>query len=296
MKSFSKEAKIGVVTVISLVLLYIGINYLKGINLFKPVNHYYVKFDNVKEVTVSSPVFIDGFKVGLVRSITYNYETTDDITVEISLDEGMRLNKGSYITIVKSLLSGGELHIHLNKNQTEYYRSGDTLTGKMGDDMLESIQERILPSVEALIPKIDSILGGLEYLVNHPALAQSLSHIEKSTSSLEHSSRQLNSLLNNLNNEVPVIMGNFRGMSENFNALSDELKVLNLTATVNSINRTLDNLTLTTEKLNRTDNSFGLLLNDRQLYDGLNNTLDSATDLLQDLKANPKRYVRLSLF
>ena len=77
MKSvFTKEAKIGLVTIVSLALLYLGINYLKGINLFQPVNHYYVSFSNVKGVTISSPVFVDGFKVGLVRDIIYDYDTT----------------------------------------------------------------------------------------------------------------------------------------------------------------------------------------------------------------------------
>ena len=96
MKSvFTKEAKIGLVAIVSLALLYIGINYLKGINLFQPVNHYYVTFSNVKDVTISSPVFVDGFKVGLVRGISYDYATTGKITVEVSLDEEMKINKGS---------------------------------------------------------------------------------------------------------------------------------------------------------------------------------------------------------
>ena len=118
----TKEAKIGLVSIISLALLYFGINYLKGINLFKPVNHYFVTFHNVKDVTVSSPVYIDGFKVGLVRSIVYDYENTDKITVEISLDDEMKLTTGSYITIIKTLLSGGELHIHLNKYVKDYLK------------------------------------------------------------------------------------------------------------------------------------------------------------------------------
>ena len=94
MKSvFTKEAKIGLVTIVSLALLYLGINYLKGINLFQPVNHYYVSFSNVKGVTISSPVFVDGFKVGLVRDIIYDYDTTGKIIVEVSLEDKMRLNK-----------------------------------------------------------------------------------------------------------------------------------------------------------------------------------------------------------
>ncbi|MCC8152863.1 MAG: MlaD family protein, partial [Tannerellaceae bacterium] len=279
--------------IISLVLLYVGINYLKGINLFKPVNHYYVKFDNVKEVTVSSPVFIDGFKVGLVRSITYNYQTTDDITVEISLDEGMRINKGSYITIVKGLLSGGELHLQLNKNNPEFYKSGDVLEGRMGDDIMETVQDKILPGVEGLLPKIDSILISLNTLLAHPALSQSLDHIERSTANLEQSTRVMNSYLSR---DVPVLMENIKITTDNFATISGQLKELDLVTTVNSINATLDNLTLTTEKLNSHDNTLGLLLNDTRLYENLNSTAANASNLLFDVKENPKRYVRFSVF
>ena len=122
MKSvFTKEAKIGLVTIVSLALLYLGINYLKGINLFQPVNHYYVSFSNVKGVTISSPVFVDGFKVGLVRDIIYDYDTTGKIIVEVSLEDKMRLNKGSYIAVVNTFLSGAELHIHLNTYVDDFW-------------------------------------------------------------------------------------------------------------------------------------------------------------------------------
>lgn len=104
---FTKEAKIGLVSIVSLALLYLGINYLKGINLFKPTNHYVVACTNVKGVTVSSPVFVEGFKVGLVREIVYDYDAVDKISIDISLEDHMKINKGSYITIVNSFLGGG---------------------------------------------------------------------------------------------------------------------------------------------------------------------------------------------
>ncbi|MCD7938515.1 MAG: MlaD family protein [Tannerellaceae bacterium] len=293
MKLLTKEAKIGIVTIISLALLYIGINYLKGINLFKPVNHYYVKFDNVKDVTVSSPVYVEGFKVGLVRSITYNYQTTDDITVEISLDEGMHINKGSNITIVKSLLSGGELHINLNKNNPEFYKSGATLEGRMGDDMLETVQEKLLPGVEALLPKIDSILTSINNLLSHEALGQSLTHIQHSTANLEQSTRVLNGYLSR---DVPVLMENIKTTTENFATISGQLTELDFRRSLDGINATLDNLTLTTNKLNSNDNTLGLLLNDRRLYENLNSTASNAASLFEDIQANPKRYVRFSVF
>ncbi|KKY61259.1 MlaD family protein [Tannerella forsythia] len=290
---FSKEATIGVVSIISLVLLYIGVNYLKGINLFRPANHYYVACSNVKDVTISSPVFVEGFKVGLVRSISYDYSTTGKILVEISLEESMRINKGSYISLEKTLLSGGELHIHLNKYVDEYLKSGDTIEGRSPEDMMASVQEKMLPQIIDLLPKLDSILYSLQILVSHPALSQSLDHIEKTTASLEISSRRLNQLLGN---DVPVIASNLKTTTDNFAALSEEMKNLNLKGSIQSLNLTIDNLGQTTMKLNAKDNSLGLLLNDTLLYNNLNETVVNASNLLIDLKQNPKRYVRFSLF
>ncbi|OAV66328.1 virulence factor Mce family protein [Bacteroidales bacterium Barb4] len=291
--TFTKEAKIGLVAVMSLILLYTGVNYLKGINLFKPSNHYYVAFDNVKDVTVSSPVFIEGFKVGLVRTIEYDYTTTGSITVEIGLDEDMKINKGSYITIVKSLLSGAELHIHLNTYISEYMEPGSTMEGRMESDMLGTVQERILPDVAGMLPKLDSILTGLQTLVNHPALAQSLEHIERTTANLETSTRELNRLLNN---DVPAIVGNLKSVTDNFNEISTNLKGLDLASTMQAVNATLSNLKETTDRLQSKDNSLGLLLNDKAFYDNLNRTSENAAALFFDLRENPKRYVHFSLF
>ena len=290
---FTKEVTIGIVTIISLTLLYMGVNYLKGINLFRPVNRYYVVCSNAKDLTISSPVFVEGFKVGLVRTITYDYSTTGRILVEINLEKGMRINRGSYVALEKTLLSGAEMHIQLNKYVDEYLQSGDTIEGRQPEDMISAVQNEMLPQVMALLPKLDSILTGLQALVNNPALAQSLDNIERTTAGLEQSSRQLNRLLQK---DVPTIAGNLTTASANFSALSGDLRTLDLNGTVNSLNQTLGNLNQTTAKLNSKDNSMGLLLNDSLLYNNLNRTINSANGLLIDFKEHPKRYVRFSLF
>lgn len=291
--AFTKEAKIGLVTVVSLVLLYIGINFLKGIDLFKPVNHYFVSFSNVKDLMVSSPVYVEGYKVGLVRSIAYDYSTTNNIVVEVSLDEEMKINKDSYIVISRSMLSGAELHLHLNTQVSEYLKSGEVIEGRMETDMMAALQEQVLPSVTDLLPKIDSILVGLEAIVTHPALTQSLTHIERTTANLEVSTRELNRLLDK---DVPVLMGNLKTITQNFSEVSGSLKDLEIETTIREINATLANLRVTTEKMNSPENSLGLLLNDKGLYDNLNTTAKNASDLLFDLRENPKRYVHFSIF
>ncbi|MDL2282147.1 MlaD family protein [Parabacteroides sp. OttesenSCG-928-G06] len=291
--SFTKEAKIGLVTLVSLILLYVGINYLKGINLFKPVNHYFVTFDNVKDLTVSSPIYVEGYKVGLVRSISYDYSTMNKITVEVSLDKEMKVNKDSYITISKSLLGGADLHLHLNKYTSEFMKSGSSIEGRMEGDMMASLQEEVLPGVVDLLPKIDSILAGLQAIVNHPALSQSLTHIERSTNNLELSTKELNNILRK---DIPVIVGNLKTVTDNFASVSEDLSHLDFEGLFTDINQTLANLKVTTEKINSTEGSLGLLMNDTQLYDNLNQTTINAASLLKDFKENPKRYVHFSLF
>ncbi|MDR1116368.1 MAG: MlaD family protein [Tannerella sp.] len=293
MKRFSKETTIGVVTIISLVLLYIGVNYLKGINIFKPANYYYVSCTNVRDITISSPIFVEGFKVGLVRDIKYDYSSVDKIILEIRLDKGMRINKGSYISIESTLLSGAELHIQLNKFVSEYYKPGDMVEGRLKTGMMSSVEDNLLPRIVDLVPKMDSILTGLQTLINNSALSQSLNNLENTTKQLETSSKQLNALLKN---DVPEIASNLKTASSNLSTFSSDLNKLNLDQSINSLNSTLGNINTLTFKLNSNSSSLGLLLNDTLLYRNLNYTLDNASGLLLDIKQNPKRYIRLSLF
>jgi len=287
---------IGLVSIIGLSFLYIGVNFLKGINLFRPINHYYVMCDNVSEVTVSTPVYVGGFKVGLVRDLIYDYKNNGHITIEINLEKSMRVNKGSYVTIDRTFLSGAQLNIHLNTYLAEYLIPGETLEGRMNDDLMGAAQDKLLPQLIDLMPKLDSILYGLNVLVNNPALSNSLDYLQQTTANLEISSRKLNHLLGEFESDVPVITSNLKTATFNFAGLSDELINLNLKKSVQTLNVTLDQLQQTTTRLNSGDNSLGLLLNDSLLYHNLNRTVNSASDLLIDLKANPKRYVRFSLF
>jgi phospholipid/cholesterol/gamma-HCH transport system substrate-binding protein len=293
MKKFSKEAKIGLAVIVSLVVLYVGVNFMKGINLFKPANYYYISCSNVTDITISSPVFVDGFKVGLVRDMQYDYASADKITVEISMDKGMKINKGSYVSIESTLLSGAQLHLKLNKYVSEYYHAGDTLEGRNKSGMMAAVEDRLLPDFVNLLPKIDSILAGLQTLINNPALANSLANLEATTNQLTTASRQLNTLLKG---DLPEITGNLKLTTSNLSIFSDDLNKLDLQKSMNSLNSSLDNLNTMTLRLNSTDNSLGLLLNDTLLYRNLNFTLDNASGLLIDLKQNPKRYVHFSLF
>jgi phospholipid/cholesterol/gamma-HCH transport system substrate-binding protein len=293
---FSKEMTIGIITIVGLTFLYIGVNFLKGINLFRPINHYYVACSNVSEVTASTPVFVDGFKVGLVRAIIYDYSSNDGIKIEITLEKSMKINNGSYVTIEKTFLSGAQLHIHLNTYVEEFLSPGATIEGRMVDDLMGIAQKQLLPQFVDLIPKLDSILVGVNQLVNNPALTSALVNLDQTTANLEVSSQRLSLLIETLNKDIPEISSNLATTTQNFADVSEDLKQLNLSKSMQSLNTSLNNLQVITNKLNSTDNSLGLLVNDTLLYRNLNRAADNASNLLIDLKANPKRYVRLSLF
>ena len=290
---FNKEVIIGLVTLISLGLFIFGLNYLKGTNIFKPTNHYYVRMPDVSELQQSCPIYVDGFKIGVVRDIAYDFRKTGDIIVQISLDKKMRVQTDSHVEIKVGLTSGAYLNLILNKYVSSFYQIGDTINGISEKGIMDKVSDDLLPQIEILLPRLDSIFQGIQYLVNHPALSKSLEQIETTTANLEESTRLLNKLLSK---DIPPITANLNQISSDFTVISSQLKQMDLNATLGYFDSTLKNIDQISNKLNNKDNSLGLLLNDRSIYDRLDSTFVNASDLLLDLRLNPKRYVHFSLF
>jgi phospholipid/cholesterol/gamma-HCH transport system substrate-binding protein len=292
-KLFTKEVSIAVITIVSLFVLYSGLNYLKGVNIFKPTNHYYVSMPNVSDLQVSSPIFVEGFKVGIVNSIDFDYNNQGNIVVLISLDKDMKLQTGSYAELKSGLTSGAYLNLKLNKYVSSYYQIGDTLDGISNPGLMDKLSADLLPQIETILPRLDSILLGIQVLVNHPALTQSLDHVEATTANLQKTSAQLNGMLSR---DVPAIVSNLNKVSSDFSVVSENLKTLDIQTTFTTANQALLNVDRMTQQLNNPDNSLGLLLNDRHFYDHLDSTARNASNLLLDIKTNPKRYVHFSVF
>jgi phospholipid/cholesterol/gamma-HCH transport system substrate-binding protein len=294
-KGIRKEFTIGLIALISLFVLYFGIKYLKGINIFKPTNHYYVAMANVSELQPSGPVYIDGYKVGVVNHIDFLYGSTASkhIRVQINLDKQVRLQTGTYAELKAGLTSGAYLDLVVNKTATDYYKIGDTLEGISEVGIADKLSANVLPQVESILPRLDSILQGLQLLVNHPALVQSLDYIEASTANLQKSSAQLNVLLAQ---QVPPILTNLKKVSADFAVVSANLKGIDLKPTLTKLDAAAGNIDTLTTRLNQTDNSLGLLMRDRTLYDHIDSTAVNASSLLFDVKANPKRYVHFSIW
>ncbi|MCH5328390.1 MAG: MCE family protein [Coprobacter sp.] len=292
-KLFSKEIIIALSVIVSGILLVMAINFMKGINLMKPANYYYVEYENVNGLTVSTPVLVDGFKVGLVRSMRYDYEKTGHVIVEISLDNKLKVPSGSKALLKVDFLGTATIDLELNKYVSTLHKAGDTLVGENAPDMLGGLQNDMLPQVTALLPKLDSILSGVQALVGDEAVSASVHRLDNITANLEASSAQLNRLMGQ---DVPALLKNVSSITGNVDQFTGTLNRLELEQTLASLDTTIANLRSVSEELKNPDGTIGQLMNNGALYDKLVHTAGSADSLLIDLRENPKRYVHFSLF
>ena len=291
MKYFTKEVKIGLTGIVAIAALFIGLNFLKGINLFKSTNVYYIEFSDVKGLAKSSPVYANGYNIGIVHNILYNYQQPGHVLVEITVDENLRIPQGTSAKLVTEMLGGCNLHLLLTDSK-EYYKPGETFKGDDSKGLMDQAADMV-PQVEQVISKVDTLLTALNTLATDPNLPKIMDNANDITANLNESSRQLTMLLRN---DIPQLTGKINRIGDNVITLTDNMNQLDLQGTMNKVDTTLNYVQLMTEKLNRKDNTLGLLLNDSSLYNNLSNTAGSANNLLIDLKENPKRYVQFSLF
>ena len=288
-----KEVKIGLAGIASLVILFFGINYLKGINMFQPETYYLVEFTDVNGLAKSSPVYANGYKVGLVRDIEYNFKKPGHVVVGIEMDQAMNVPEGSYAELITEMLGTVKMNLHLNIECPTIIGPNDTIKGLANPGIMGIAEKELLPKVEQMMPKMDSILSSLNKLLADPALANTLHNAEQLTASLNATSNHLQKLMSK---DIPHMTNNVIALTDNLKGISENLKGIDFASTFKEVDATLKNVRLLTDKLNRTDNSLGLLMNDTQLYNNLNATTANAASLLEDLQAHPKRYVHFSLF
>ncbi|WP_454896448.1 MlaD family protein [Alloprevotella tannerae] len=303
MKIFNREVKIALTAIVAIVLVYLLINFMKGINVFKSSNTYYVRFDNIAGLAVSNAVYANGYPVGIVRGIQYDYGNHERVVVAIELDKEMHMPRGTKAELVTSLMGGVTMSLMLGPNPTDNLAQGDTISGGLHEGAVEKV-EALMPTIMDMLPKLDSIVTNVARLSADPALAQTLRNTAEITNNLRRTSAKLDAMVGR---DLPQMMQHLNNTSRNVERLSNNLAAINLQETMNEVNASLAevrqfsaNINAMTNdlnsKLNSRDNTFGLLLNDRKLYDNLNRTVSSADSLLINVKAHPKRYVHFSIF
>lgn len=297
-KIFNKEFVIGLSVIAAIIILIFGIDYLKGINLFSPANFYYASYDNVAGLEISSPVTVDGYKVGQVRDIEFDYEHPGKIKVLLALNKNLHIPVDSKASMGSTLMSGNFISITLGKS-SEMLQIGSEISSYDQADLMTSLNENVMPTVNQILPRIDSLLMNLNKLVGDPALLASIQRLDGITGNVMDATVGLNGVLNK---DVPVVMRNVKSISHgldtvtaNLGILSAQLKALPLHTTVDNVNSLTNNLNKFSAQLNDPNSTLGQLMQDPELYNKLNRVAADVDSLIVDIKKNPKRYISIKL-
>ena len=292
---FTKEIKIALVSIVGIVVLFFGLQFLKGLSVFSSDNSYYVAFSDATGLSESAPVYANGYRVGVVKALNYNYNPQGKIIAEMGINKQMRIPRGSKAELASDLLGNIKINLVLSDNPLDMITVGDTIPGGPEQGVMSKVAAMV-PTIEQMLPKLDSIMASLNALLADPALRNTLHNVEGMTANLDATSRDLRALSGSLNRDVPGIMTKADSVLGNTQQLTANLSEIDVAQMMNKVDLTLKNVQEMTDRLNSDEGTLGLLMRDKRLYNNLTSTAADADSLLIDYKAHPKRYIHFSVF
>ncbi len=313
---YKREIGIGLVFIVALALFIWGFSYLKGFNLFKEQRVLYAVYQRVSGLTKANPVSINGLKVGQVSDIYFNPDFSGEIIVEITIETEIPIPKHSVALIYSSDLMGSKaINLQLSTDSL-FVSNGDTLGTKVEASLKEAVNQQIQPlkaKAEELIMSIDTVVTVIKQIFNEQArenLTSSLASIEQTFANLESASYNLDEMIAAEKVRLAEIMFNLESITTtirenednieniltNFSSISDSLAKAEIPQTFANINKVVGDVAGIIEKVNNGEGSIGMLINDEGLYRDLQKSAEQLHLLMEDIRVNPKRYVRFSLF
>jgi phospholipid/cholesterol/gamma-HCH transport system substrate-binding protein len=310
----SGETKVGALTAVAITLLVLGFNFLKGKNLSTKDTKLYAVFTDVKGLSNSNPVIVNGKQVGTVYATQFSKDMKS-ITVTLNMNDRFSIPKNSVAVISSSLLGTMSLDIKLGNSGT-YLSNNDTLSTKASDGLLDEAMKKLDPvlyEVKNAVKALDSVLTTVNNVVDPAAknnIRSTLENLNKTTASLAVSSASLQTLMNTQSgalaktlNNVSTFTGNLAANNEKMNTILSNVEKttanfskLDMEKTLTTLNNTMTELKATITKAGSSNGTLGLLLNDTRLYNNLTATTNKLNLLLDDLRLHPKRYVNVSVF
>ena len=289
-----QTVKIGFFTLLAIVILYLGITYLKGLSISARSKTYYVAMNDVTGINVATRVFVNGYKVGSVRKMDYDRNNGETI-LTLTLDPDIKLPQGTQVQVAQTLLSGALVNLVLPEVETgAYLNAKDTIPMSMRPSAksLEQLQSEFVPRLSTTLSRMDSVLLQANAILSNPNIEPTLADVRQSAQHINASSAQLQQSLRSL----PTIMGRIDHTSANVESFASRLDSLQLQETIANLESTSRELKSFTQRLNQSDGTVGRLLNEDGLYNRIDSVTTSLDALIRDIKANPKKYVKLSLF
>ncbi|MFQ3576240.1 MAG: MlaD family protein [Cytophagales bacterium] len=299
---FSKELKVGVLAVVSSVMLYTGINFLKGIDFFSTANRYYVIYDNIAGLNVSSPVLVSGYTVGRVESIKLLPKKGYKLFLTLQIDKKLELSDSTVALLVETSPLGDKAIELKIKEGNRILAKNDTIFSKTEKGMIASLSDKMAPimsNLDASMAKINSILASIdtsklkasqENLTG--ATVQMKQMIAENRVNLGNTTRNVS----NLTASLIETEKNLKPMLQKFNLVADSLSKAPIKQTVTNANLVMVQMNDVMTRLNKGEGTLGKLSKNDSLYTNLNNSANSLDKLLEDLRLRPKRYVHFSLF
>lgn len=306
----SNETKVGALTAIAIALLFIGYSYLRGNDVFSNENTYYTDYDDVEGLSVSKPVLVNGYQIGRVSKM--NLMDNGKIRTEFKIKGNLEIPSNTVARIVSADLLGSKAIVFELGSSSTLAKSGDPLLSDVQANLLEKV-EPLQIKIENLVVKLDSVLSAVntaldaefqrDFKSSLHSISLSLSNVEKITKDVEGLVGSERMRLSKIMMNVESITNNLKNNSETINSIlsnvdsfSEDLSSGEFKETIRNANLTLQEVQSITQKINKGEGSLGLLLNDDKLYDNLNSSSENLDHLVKDLKENPSRYIRLSIF
>ena len=300
--NISKEVKTGIFAVFAIFLVIYGYSYLKGENIFSNERTFYASYNNVAGLAISSPVTINGYVIGQVKSIDFENEK-GGLLVSFSLKKDFEFSRNSIVRIYStSFIGGNALAVIPDIDPNNIAKSGDTLRGEIEKGMLESLSSGLKPLEKRIyqtLSGLDTLLYNFNSVLNDTTkkdLTQAVASLNKTMKSFEGVSYKLNSLLKDSKPKLDQTFQYLETTTGNLASFTDSLSQVNVKAMASSLEATLANFDAIMKKMENGEGSIGKLLNDEQLYKNLEGASKELEELLKDLKENPKRYVHISVF
>jgi phospholipid/cholesterol/gamma-HCH transport system substrate-binding protein len=309
MKKLSNEVKVGAVALLTILVFIWLYNFLKGKDYFKSTNYYYSVYDKIGGLAESSPVEINGYKVGVVQSIEFIDATSGKLLVAFSVSKDFKLPVNTVAEIVPVSLLGGMKVQFVYGNGPGVYNEGDTIPGHLATSLVDKVETELLPvkdKISNLVVVLDSVIRSVDELMNddfRKNLGGTIANLNSSTGSLNKiivsKEKDLKATIENLNKFSGMLAQNSEKMSgtfTNLEAISDTLAAADIYSSVKNLKASLEKASIMMDNMNNGKGSAGQFLTNDSIYSNLNNSLASLNELLVDMKANPKRYVHFSVF
>jgi phospholipid/cholesterol/gamma-HCH transport system substrate-binding protein len=302
MKKISNEVRIGAIAVVTIILFIWLFNFLKGREFLKSTVNYYAIYDKIGGLAESSPVEINGYKVGVVQSIKFLDPVSGRLLVVLSVNRDFRLPVNTVAEITPLSVIAGMKVQFVYGNGPGFYSYGDTIPGRVATSVITRLEEEFVPlkdKIAGLIVALDSVIVS----VNTEDIGATISNLRSTTGSIDNiigsQEEELKATLANISIFSKMLSDNSARMSSTFNnlgSISDTLASADIHGSVVSLKSSLEKTSLLLENLNDGKGSAGQLLTDDSMYANLNKSLVSLNILLEDLRANPKKYVHFSIF